>query len=84
MVGELVTRTSLIIGMFGGLVTDNCRADEHERILAAIRARDEAAGARLMVEHLAHIEAGLDVTGRRARPIDVVELFAGERGADPG
>lgn len=77
MVVELVTRTSLIIGMFSASGRDNCRSDEHERMLAAIRSRDEAAGARLMFEHLAHIEAGLDLSARRPRPVDVVALFAG-------
>ena len=33
MVGESVTRTSLIIGMFGGPGSDNCRPDEHGEIL---------------------------------------------------
>jgi DNA-binding GntR family transcriptional regulator len=80
VVRELVTRTSLIIGMFGGPVTQNCRSDEHDRILAAIRAHDEETGARLMFEHLAHIEAGLDLAGRLSRPVDVVELFAAEKG----
>ena len=68
MVGELVTRTSLIIGMFGEPGTDNCRLDEHDRILKAIRSADEGAGAKLMFEHLAHIEAGLDVSGKRSTP----------------
>ena len=36
MVGELVTRTSLIIGLFGAPGTDNCRSGEHDRILDAI------------------------------------------------
>ena len=76
MVGELVTRTSLIIGMFGGRATDSCRSGEHDRMLQAIRARDEAAGARLMFEHLAHIEAGLDLSARRAEPVDVVAMFS--------
>ena len=76
MVGELVTRTSLIIGMFGAPGTDNCRSDEHDRILKAIRSADEAAGAKLMFEHLAHIEAGLDVSGKRSNAVNLTELFA--------
>jgi DNA-binding GntR family transcriptional regulator len=77
MVGELVTRTSLIIGLFGAPGTDNCRSAEHDRMLDAIASHDEAAGARLMFEHLAHIEAGLDVLGDRARPVDVMAVFGG-------
>jgi DNA-binding GntR family transcriptional regulator len=77
MVGELVTRTSLIIGLFGSPGTDNCRSGEHDRILDAIATHDEAAGARIMVEHLAHIEAGLDISGKRDHPVDVMAIFAG-------
>ena len=76
MVGELVTRTSLIIGMFGGRATDNCRSGEHDRMLQAIRARRRSRGARLMFEHLAHIEAGLDLSARRAEPVDVIAMFS--------
>jgi DNA-binding GntR family transcriptional regulator len=83
MVRELVTRTSLIIGMFGAAGTDNCRSGEHERVLKAIRSRDEAAGAKLMFEHLAHIEAGLDVSGKRSQAIDVFELFSSEGTSPP-
>jgi len=56
VVGELVTRTSLIIGMFGEPGTDNCHVDEHEQILEAIRARDGAGGEALILAHLDHIE----------------------------
>ena len=31
-----------------------------------------------MFEHLAHIEAGLDVSGKRSRAVNLVELFASE------
>ena len=71
-----MTRTSLIIGMFGGRATDSCRSGEHDRMLQAIQAHDEAAGARLMFEHLAHIEAGLDLSARRAEPVDVIAMFS--------
>ena len=61
-----------------GAGTDNCRSDEHERILKAIRSADEATGAKLMFEHLAHIEAGLDVSGKRSNAVNLAELFASE------
>lgn len=76
VVGELVTRTSLIIGMFGKPGTDNCRVDEHARILEAIRLADETAGETLVLEHLDHIEAGLDVSDRQSAPVNLVEVLA--------
>jgi DNA-binding GntR family transcriptional regulator len=77
MVGELVTRTSLIIGLFGAPGTDNCRSGEHDRIIDAIEGGDEATGARLMLEHLAHIESGLDLVADRTGSVDVAAIIAG-------
>ena len=71
MVRQLVTRTSLILGLFGAAGTDVCRSDEHGQLLAAIRRRDPGAAEALMLEHLARIEAGLDLShghGRRNQP----------------
>ena len=79
IVAELITRTSLIIGMFGGAGTDNCRSDEHLRMLHAIRTHYDATGAKLMFEHLAHIEGGLDLSRHRAEPVDVMAMLGGER-----
>jgi DNA-binding GntR family transcriptional regulator len=75
VVGELVTRTSLIIGMFGEPGTDNCHVDEHERILEAIRAGDGDIGETLILEHLAHIEAELDMSGKRLEAVNLIEVL---------
>jgi DNA-binding GntR family transcriptional regulator len=75
VVGELVTRSSLIIALFGAR-TENCRSGEHDRILDAIATRDEARGAHLMFDHLAQIEAGLDLVGDRSPAVDVMAVFA--------
>jgi DNA-binding GntR family transcriptional regulator len=75
MVKELVTRTSLIIGMFGTPRTSNCRDDEHGQILHMLKIRDAEKVAELMEEHLAHIERQVDLTFERERNIDLVELF---------
>jgi DNA-binding GntR family transcriptional regulator len=77
MVKELVTRTSLIIGIFGAPGTDNCRDDDHSLILDALRAKDADAAARLMSEHLGQIQANLDLTRGRQSSVDIVKLFAG-------
>lgn len=77
VVGELVTRTSLIIGMFGEAGTDNCRVDEHRCILDAVRSGDGGRGEQLILEHLSHIEAGLDMSGRRLGAVNLVEVLAG-------
>lgn len=76
MIKELVTRTSLIIGIFGAPGTSNCRDDDHSLILDALRARNGDAAARLMTEHLGHIQANLDLSKGRKNNVDLVKLFA--------
>ena len=75
MVKELVTRTSLIIGMFGAPGTSNCADNEHLEILQAFKSGNQDEGARLMHTHLEHIEAEVDLNAGNARSIDLVELF---------
>lgn len=80
MVKELVTRTSLIIGMYGAPGTSNCHDDEHRDVLDALSRADGDAAAQLMERHLAHIEHQVDLNGEPKRSIDLVELF--KHGAD--
>lgn len=61
VLSELITRSSLIILLYASRRTDRCGTDHHRAIAAAIRAGDGATAADLMVEHLAEIEAGLDL-----------------------
>ena len=75
MVKELVTRTSLIIGMFGAAGTTNCHVDEHQDLLKIIRSREADQAAQHMVAHLAHIEAQIDLSAERRKEIDLVEVF---------
>lgn len=76
MIKELVTRTSLIIGIFGAPGTANCRDDDHFQLLEAFRAKDAAGAAQLMSEHLEHIQANLDLTKGRAKNVDLAKLFS--------
>ena len=80
MMKELVTRTSLIIGIFGAPSVANCRDDDHEQILRAFRARDGQAAADLMAEHLREIEGSLELGNRKGGAIDLVDLFSRKRG----
>lgn len=76
MMKELVTRTSLIIGIFGAPTVANCRDDDHEQILSAFKARDGQAAADLMAEHLREIEESLDLGNKNSGAVDLVSLFA--------
>lgn len=75
MMKELVTRTSLIIGIFGAPSVANCRDDDHELILSAFKARDGQAAADLMAEHLRVIEGSLELGHKNGGAVDLVDLF---------
>lgn len=75
IVKELVTRTSLIIGMFGAPGTSSCPDEEHHQLLEYFISRDAEAAGALMTSHLDHIEAQLDLTAGGTGHVDVVELF---------
>ncbi len=75
MVKELVTRTSLIIGMFGAPGTANCHEDEHSLLLQAFKERRQDEAAELMITHLNHIEMQIDLTSDRREGVDLVKLF---------
>lgn len=74
---ELVTRTSLIIGIFGAPSVANCRDDDHERILRAFKTRDGQGAADLMAEHLRVIEGSLELGHKNGGAVDLVDLFKG-------
>jgi DNA-binding GntR family transcriptional regulator len=75
MVKELVTRTSLLIGIYGSAGVTNCRDDEHSFIVDAFTARDGAKAAVLMREHLEHIQSHLDLTVKSDGPVDLLQVF---------
>lgn len=75
MVKELVTRTSLIIGIFGSPGVSNCRDEDHDDIFHAFRTRDCEAAARLMSDHLRHIQEHLELGNRAEATSDLVAIF---------
>ncbi|MGB3147904.1 MAG: GntR family transcriptional regulator [Paracoccaceae bacterium] len=81
MTKELVTRSSLIIGIFGAPGVTNCRDDDHAAIVGAFAARDARRAETIMREHLHHIEKHLDLESQAKRSVDLVGLFGGQKGA---
>ncbi len=71
IVKELVTRSSLIVGLYGDDNAASCPNDEHGGILKAIRAGQSEQAKHLIVEHLKHIEKGLKLSARNAESLDV-------------
>lgn len=75
MVKELVTRTSLIIGIFGSPGVSNCRDQDHDEIFKAFRTRNSDAAARLMADHLCQIQEHLELGNRVESAGDLVAIF---------
>jgi DNA-binding GntR family transcriptional regulator len=59
LLGDLISRCALITLMYQSRLAAVHSSDEHEAIIAALAAKDEALAVRLMDEHLLHVEASL-------------------------
>jgi DNA-binding GntR family transcriptional regulator len=75
MVREMVTRTSLIIGLFGASGISSCAEHEHANILDALRRRDGDKAEALIRAHLTHIEADLDLDATGGAQPDLMRIL---------
>lgn len=58
---ELVARSSLVIALYGRSGASSCGHGEHGNILAALENRDGERAGQLLLTHIDHIEADLDL-----------------------
>jgi DNA-binding GntR family transcriptional regulator len=58
---ELVARSSLVIALYGRSGVSSCGHNEHAAILDALEAGDADSACRMMLHHIDHIEADLDL-----------------------
>ncbi len=75
MMRELVTRTSLIVGLFGSSENTSCPDDEHSTILQAINSQNPQRAERLLIAHLTHIQSGLDMETRYQPQDDLATIL---------
>ena len=75
MMRELVTRTSLIVGLFGPSENASCPDDEHSNILKAIQSHNPALAEKLLMSHLDHIQSGLDMEARQEPQDDLAAIL---------
>ena len=73
---ELTSLTCLIIALYDAPSMPHCRSDEHGEIVDAIAAADRAKATRLMIEHLDHVEDGLDLNVEQPGPVDLETALA--------
>lgn len=72
---SLVSRSSLVIALYGRSHASACGHDEHSVFLAALESQDGKAAARLMARHLDHIFGDLDLTSQEGGPVDVAAIL---------
>lgn len=73
---DLVTRTSLIIGLYGARNQSSCSEEEHLQIIEALETRDMTRAAEIMEAHLRNIEDALDIRDAAEEPVDIKRVFA--------
>ena len=73
---ELESLTRLVIILYDAPHAPSCNYDEHSGLIDAIASRDGDRAAALMVEHLDHVEASLDLEQGTSREIDLEAVFA--------
>lgn len=84
----LISRSSLVIALYGRGVKSACGHGEHVALIDAIEARDGARAALLMTEHLDHIFSDLLLAPKPEPVVDVAAILASEikmsSGKSPG
>lgn len=63
---ELVARSSTVIALYGQSTASSCGHSEHGDIISAIEANELDRACQLMLHHIAHIEADLDLRERKS------------------
>ena len=71
---ELVARSSLVIALYGQSTVSSCGHAEHGDIVSAIEKNDLDTACSLMVHHISHIEADLDL--REHKSLSLKEALA--------
>lgn len=66
---ELIARSSLVIALYGRTGASSCGHNEHGDIVDALRDRDADRASRLVLIHIDHIEADLDLRSYVERPL---------------
>jgi DNA-binding GntR family transcriptional regulator len=67
----LISRSSLVIALYGRGAAPSCAREEHSGIVDALAAHDGAGAAGLMADHLEHILGGLVLDSRPESAIDL-------------
>lgn len=72
---ELASLTCLIIALYDKPSIPSCLGEEHAPIVDALAASDGERAARLMLEHLKHVEENLDLVVPESLPVDLEDAL---------
>ncbi len=75
VIRELVTRSSLIVGLFGTSSHTICPEDEHSKILSAIEQGDSNTAKAQMIEHLNRVRDGLNFSVPKSQEKYLAEIL---------
>jgi DNA-binding GntR family transcriptional regulator len=78
----LISRSSLVIALYGRGVASVCGHDDHVEFLGALEAHDGEKAAMLMAEHLDHIVGDLDLARDSGVTVDVAAVLRERLAAD--
>jgi DNA-binding GntR family transcriptional regulator len=73
---ELESLTALIITLYDAPGGHSCPYDDHPRLVEAIEAREPERAAQLMLHHLSHVEASLNLNPPSARELTLENAFS--------
>jgi DNA-binding GntR family transcriptional regulator len=76
---ELVSRTSLITLLYQTASASVCSADEHVELLKRLERRDAKGAVAVMLEHLDHVEQGLNLREEEPEAVDLRSALAAVR-----
>jgi DNA-binding GntR family transcriptional regulator len=74
----LISRSSLVIALYGRGPASACGHDEHAALVDTLAAHEGPRAAALMTEHLEHIVGDLVLARRAEAPIDVATILRAE------
>ncbi len=77
---SLISRSSLVIALYGRSHASACGHDEHIALVSVLGNREAQSAARLMSDHLDHIFSDLDLNIREDNSVDLAAVL----GARPG
>jgi DNA-binding GntR family transcriptional regulator len=76
---EQEVHTALTINLNESPSTSACPEGEHAALVGVLASGDEAAAARLMLEHIDHVETALDLRVQSDNEINLEQVFTGSQ-----